>query len=143
MMACFPLRCQKLLWYFTSEIMHFQALKKYFWDIFLDIFYKWHFHNASKQFFWKRKIKFQVPFCQNVTFEPLSTWNFKKMAKRILLKHYESVIKKNPGNVPRSSKSTNKVSQSTIKGVFYKNSLRIWKNIFVLGSYESLERLEG
>ena len=71
----------------------------------MDIFSSCHFHNASKKCFWPKKISnFMHGFksatlaklenCQNSTFEPVHEIKFFFLAKRLLLRHFESAIYK-------------------------------------------------
>jgi hypothetical protein len=71
----------------------------------MDMFCIWHIHNASEEVFWpknflnyidgfKSAILAIFPFYQNGTFEPLHEIQKKNLAKRLLLRHYESVIYK-------------------------------------------------
>ena len=68
-----------------SLSLYFDWPKSWIWrtlEKVMNIFCKWHFHNASKEVFWPKKIlNFMLgfksailaifPFCQNGTFEPV------------------------------------------------------------------------
>ena len=65
-------------------------------------------------------------------------------AKSILLKHYEeSNKKKYPQHIPGSTKFMLYAGKSTKRELSKKALAEIEKKKIVLGSYESLERLEG
>ena len=112
-----------------------------------------HFHNASKEYFWPKKIlnfihRFKSAilaifhFCQNGTFEPVHKirnffwpkvffWSIMKMAIRIFFR----IMSQGP---PNSGFMQEKVQ----KGDFLKKPSRKLNFFFDLGSNESLEGLE-
>ena len=89
---------------------------------------KCHFGNFSispKWHFWTHAWNLKFFFGQKHSFEALWKWQLEKIF--ITCPRVRQIY----------------AGKSTKKGIFLKSPPGNWKNIFVLGSYESLERLEG
>ena len=88
----------------------------------------------------KSAILAKMKNCQNGTFEPVQKiWFF--LAKSNLLKQYENDNKKNFHNMSQGPPNPGFAQEKVQKGDFLKKLLWELKNY--LGSYESLEHLEG
>ena len=137
--------------------MYFLLHKSWIWWTLghvMSIFSYCHFHNASNECFWPKKISNLIhrfksailaifQFCQNGTFEPVHEIRF-FLAKSILLKHYENGKKKKYlKHIPESAKSRIYSGKSTKRGFSKKALSKIEIFVFVLGSYESLKHMEG
>ena len=67
-----------MLWVLFEKMLslYFDWPKSWIWQTLghvMDIFWKWHFYNASKEVFWQKIfwISCNFLFCQNGTFEPI------------------------------------------------------------------------
>ena len=110
----------------------------------MNIFCKWHFHNASKEVFWPKNIlnfmqgfKNAVlaifPFCQNGTFEPLHEikkfFGSKDFFRGIMNVPYTKNIQNLFQGLPNPRLRSVKVKTET----FLKKDSRDFKNSFYLG----------
>ena len=130
-----------------SLSLYFDWPKSWIWrtlEKVMNIFCKWHFHNASKEVFWPKKFlnfmhRFKsailaiFSFCQNGTFEPVHEIQNFFCPKDFFWGTMKVPFTKNIHNLFQGPPNPGFRSVKVQNGTFFKKDSRDLKNSFYLG----------